>query len=207
MSQSALECHRLSQKTVPLPNYTKVLNICKRFAKLFCIVYTLVIDKEKRIMKNKKLLIAGLTALMLAGCSSAADPEPAADSEPKQAEKDETAASNEVAPVEEEKDEKKEDSNETGGQTNAVKKAESYLDYTAFSRSGLIEQLEYEGFSTEDATYAVDKVNPDWNEQAAKKAQDYLDYTSFSLDGLIEQLEYEGFTPEQAQYGADKAYN
>lgn len=108
-------------------------------------------------MKNKKLLIAGLTALMLAGCSSAADPEPAADSEPKQAEKDETAASNEVAPVEEEKDEKKEDSNETGGQTNAVKKAESYLDYTAFSRSGLIEQLEYEGFSTEDATYAVDK--------------------------------------------------
>ncbi|WP_304533043.1 Ltp family lipoprotein, partial [Faecalibaculum rodentium] len=54
---------------------------------------------------------------------------------------------------------------------------------------------------------AVDKVNPDWNEQAVKKAQDYLEYTSFSLDGLVEQLEFEGFTPEQAQYGADKAYN
>lgn len=92
----------------------------------------------------------------------------------------------------------------TAGQRNAVRKAEDYLDFTSFSRSGLIKQLEYEGFSTEDATFAVDTVNPDWNEQAAKKAKEYLDFTSFSRSGLIKQLEYEGFTKEQATYGADQ---
>jgi hypothetical protein len=40
----------------------------------------------------------------------------------------------------------------------AWKSAESYLDFTAFSRSGLIDQLEYEGFTTEQATYGVDKT-------------------------------------------------
>lgn len=88
-------------------------------------------------------------------------------------------------------------------QQNALKKAKDYLDYTAFSYTGLIEQLEYEKFSTEDATYGADNCGADWNEQAAKKAADYLDYTSFSRDGLIEQLEYEGFTAEQATYGVD----
>jgi|GEM_PF-3645848 Host cell surface-exposed lipoprotein. len=95
---------------------------------------------------------------------------------------------------------------ETTGQRNAVKKAESYLSFSAFSRKRLIEQLEYEEFSTEDATYAVDKISPDWNEQAYKKAESYLKSSSFSKDRLISQLEYEGFTSEQAQYGADKAY-
>ena len=82
----------------------------------------------------------------------------------------------------------------------------SYLDYSAFSRQGLIEQLEDEEFSPADATFAVDHVTVDWNEQAVKKAESYLDYSSFSKQGLIEQLEYEGFTQAQAQYGADAAY-
>jgi hypothetical protein len=88
-------------------------------------------------------------------------------------------------------------------QQQAVRKAEDYLDYTAFSRSGLINQLvEFEGFSTQDATFAVDSLNVDWNEQAVKKAKDYLDYTAFSRSGLINQLvEFEGFTPAQAAYG------
>lgn len=89
----------------------------------------------------------------------------------------------------------------TMGQKNAIKSARSYLNYTAFSRTGLIEQLEFEGYSTEDATFAVDEVAPDWNEQAAKSAQAYLDYTAFSRDGLIEQLMFEGFSYEQAEYG------
>ena len=91
--------------------------------------------------------------------------------------------------------------NETLGQENARKSAKKYLDYTAFSRSGLIEQLEYEGFSNEEATYGVDALNTDWNDQAVKCAKKYLDYTAFSRSGLIEQLEYEGFTTEQATYG------
>lgn len=89
----------------------------------------------------------------------------------------------------------------TMGQKNAMSKAKDYLEYSAFSYSGLIEQLEFEGFSTEDATFAVDRCGADWNEQAAQKAKDYLDYSSFSRDSLIEQLEFEGFTTEQAEYG------
>ena len=72
---------------------------------------------------------------------------------------------------------------------------------SAFSYSGLIEQLEYESFSTEQATYAVDNCGADWNEQAAKKAQSYMDMSSFSRESLIEQLEYEGFSADQAEYG------
>jgi Host cell surface-exposed lipoprotein len=95
---------------------------------------------------------------------------------------------------------------ETSAQENARRSAESYLESQSFSRSGLIDQLEYEGFSTADATYAVDAVNPDWNEQAAKSAESYLESQSFSRSGLIDQLEYEGFTKQQAVYGVDRAY-
>ena len=89
----------------------------------------------------------------------------------------------------------------TIGEKNALKKALSYLDYMAFSYSGLIKQLEYEGYSHEEAVYGVDNCGADWNKQAALKAKSYLDYMAFSREGLIEQLEYEGFTKEQAEYG------
>lgn len=92
----------------------------------------------------------------------------------------------------------------TLSQQNALRKANEYLRYTAFSYPGLIQQLEYEKFSTEDSTWAVERVKTDWNEQAAKKAKSYLDYTSFSRPGLIDQLLFEGFTPEQAEYGVSK---
>lgn len=92
----------------------------------------------------------------------------------------------------------------TMGQKNALNKAKSYLGFTAFSYTGLISQLEFDGFSTEDSTYAVDNCGADWNEQAAKKAKSYLDYTSFSRDGLIDQLLFDGFTNEQAEYGVTK---
>lgn len=78
------------------------------------------------------------------------------------------------------------------------------MDYDSFSRKGLIEQLEFEGYSTKDATFAVVSLNVDWNEQAAKKAEDYLDYDNFSRSGLIEQLEFEGFTTAQATYGVNQ---
>ena len=37
----------------------------------------------------------------------------------------------------------------------AVESAESYLDYTSFSKSGLIEQLEFEGFAPAQAQYGA----------------------------------------------------
>ena len=92
----------------------------------------------------------------------------------------------------------------TISQRNALGKAADYLDYSAFSRTGLIGQLEFEKYSTEDATWAVDRVTVDWNEQAAQKAKDYLEYSSFSRSGLFDQLIFEGFTTGQAEYGVSQ---
>lgn len=92
---------------------------------------------------------------------------------------------------------------ETTGQANARRAAENYLSFTAFSHDGLIAQLEYEGYSTEDATYAADGLGADWDEQALASAQNYLSYSAFSYSGLIDQLEYEKFTADQAAYAAD----
>lgn len=100
---------------------------------------------------------------------------------------------------------------ETAGQRNAKRSAENYLSFAGFSRDGLIQQLSSDagdGYSVEDATYAVDALNVDWNEQAYKAAKNYLSISGFSRDGLIEQLSSpagDKFTVEQATYGADKA--
>lgn len=89
----------------------------------------------------------------------------------------------------------------TTGEKNALRSAREYLSFSAFSYTGLINQLEYEGYSTEEATYAADNCNANWNEQAAKSAKEYLDMSSFSRQELINQLIYEGYTQEQAEYG------
>lgn len=96
--------------------------------------------------------------------------------------------------------------------SNALERAESYLEYSHFSYSGLLQQLtsEYgEGYTADAAQYAVDTVDVDWNAEAVEAAQSYLDYSSFSRDGLLQQLmsEYgEGFTADQAQYAVDAVY-
>jgi protein of unknown function DUF1535 len=72
---------------------------------------------------------------------------------------------------------------------------------TSFSYTGLVDQLTYEGFTSEQAVYGADHCGADWNEQAALKAASYLDMSAFSREGLIDQLEYEGFTHDQAVYG------
>lgn len=86
---------------------------------------------------------------------------------------------------------------------NAIKKAQSYLNYMAFSKNGLIKQLEFEKFSHEDSVYAVDNVSVDWNQQALKKAKSYLNSMAFSRNGLIKQLEFEEFTSDQAIFGVN----
>lgn len=94
-------------------------------------------------------------------------------------------------------------SNETVSQQNAVRAAQQYLSYTAFSHDGLVAQLEYDQFSSADAEYGADNVDANWNDEAAKAAQQYISYTAFSCGSLISQLEYDKFTQAQAQYGAD----
>ncbi len=90
----------------------------------------------------------------------------------------------------------------TIGEKNALSRAKSYLSTMPFSYTGLIKQLEHEGFSNAEATYGADHCGADWNTQAAKTAQSYIDLMSFSRSGLIKQLEHDGFTAEQAEYGA-----
>ena len=92
----------------------------------------------------------------------------------------------------------------TMGEKNALTKAKSYLSHSAFSYTGLIKQLEFEGYTHEEAVYGVDNCGADWFEQASKKAASYLRSSSFSRDGLIKQLEYEGFTHDQAVYGVEQ---
>ena len=99
------------------------------------------------------------------------------------------------------------------GERNAVLSAINYLDFTAFSRDGLIDQLSSEygsGYTDEEANFAVDFLEEhslvDWDEQAIRSAQNYLDFTAFSRQGLINQLSSEygsQFTAEQATKAVD----
>ncbi len=91
----------------------------------------------------------------------------------------------------------------TRSQENAVASAESYLSFSAFSRSGLIDQLEFEGFANAEAALAVDYLEVDWNAQASLSAESYLDSSAFSKSGLSKQLEFEGFTSNQAAHAVN----
>ena len=95
----------------------------------------------------------------------------------------------------------------TSGMLNALKQADSYLSHSAFSRSGLIDQLVYHGYTRDEAIYAVNTCGADWEEQAALKAASYLSHSAFSKKELIEQLEYEGFTHAQAVHGVNSVYD
>jgi hypothetical protein len=91
---------------------------------------------------------------------------------------------------------------ETTSQEQARISAESYLDMGGFSKKGLVEQLEFEGFSTDDARYAVSAVDVSWEGQAVISAQGYMDMGGFSEESLVEQLAFEGFTEKQARHAA-----
>ena len=99
----------------------------------------------------------------------------------------------------------------TGPQKNAVRAAQSYLNISAFSRDGLIEQLSSQagnGFNVNDATKAVDSLNVDWNQEAVKSAKQYLQMMGFSCKGLVQQLSSRAggkFTEQQATFGAQRA--
>lgn len=97
----------------------------------------------------------------------------------------------------------------TTGQKNALKKAESYSSTMHMSKKGIYKQLtsEYgEGFTAEEAQYAIDNMKADWNANALAKAKSYQDTMSMSKSAIYKQLtsEYgESFTAEEAQYAVD----
>jgi len=104
----------------------------------------------------------------------------------------------------------KEVENATQSQQNALRSAERYLQTSAFSEAGLIEQLSSEAgdkYPHADAVFAVEHLHVNWNEQAVKAAKQYLSTSSFSCQGLIEQLSSEAgdkYTLAQAEYAAKK---
>lgn len=92
---------------------------------------------------------------------------------------------------------------------NALSKAESYANMMYMSKQGIYDQLvsEYgERFTAEEAQYAVDNLNADWNANALEKAKSYYTEMAMSKDAVYQQLvsEYgEKFTAEEAQYAVD----
>lgn len=97
----------------------------------------------------------------------------------------------------------------TMGQKNALKKAESYSKLMHMSKAKIYEQLtsEYgEGFTAEEAQYAIDNIEADWKANALAKAKSYQTTMNMSKSRIYEQLtsQYgEGFTAEEAQYAID----
>lgn len=93
----------------------------------------------------------------------------------------------------------------TTGEKNVVDEATAYLASMTFSRQALLEQLQADGFTAEEAAQGVDGCGANWNEQAVMAAQSYVDtdILSFSYDSLQNQLQSDGFTAEEATYGAD----
>jgi hypothetical protein len=99
----------------------------------------------------------------------------------------------------------------TQQQQSAVAAANQYLSISAFSRLGLIDQLDSpdgSGYSVNDATVAVDSLTVNWNIEAVEAAKAYLAISPFSCNGLIQQLDSPDggqFTVAQATYGAQHA--
>ncbi len=107
---------------------------------------------------------------------------------------DQTIASKDTQPVD----------SITVGEKNALRAAKNYISIMPFSKQRLMDQLEYEGYTTSEIAYAINNIEVDWFDMAAKSAKQYLDLMPFSREGLIEQLEYEGYTHEEAVYGVEQ---
>lgn len=93
------------------------------------------------------------------------------------------------------------------GRRNAIKSAESYLKHMSFSRKGLVDQLRFEGYTSDEAIFACDYLEPDWTAEAVESAESYLSHMSFSRQGLYDQLIFEGFTEDEAAYAVMVVYS
>lgn len=100
-------------------------------------------------------------------------------------------------------------SNYTQSQQQAIGSAQDYLKTQAFSKKGLIDQLDSQagsGFKKKDAVFAVNHINVNWDQEAVQAAKEYLQNEHFSRSGLIQQLDSSAgaqFTKAQAIYAAN----
>lgn len=93
--------------------------------------------------------------------------------------------------------------------TNALVKAETYNEMMHMSKQAIYNQLisEYgEQFTPEEAQYAIENLDADYNANALEKAKSYSDDMHMSKMAIYEQLiseHGEQFTESEAQYAID----
>ena len=77
------------------------------------------------------------------------------------------------------------------------------------SKSAIFDQLTAEAgdkFAPEDAQYAIDNLQADYNTNALESAKTYQKIMAMSSDAIYDQLISQAgdkFTPEEAQYAVD----
>ena len=85
-------------------------------------------------------------------------------------------------------------------EAQTLKDAQTLAGAKAFSRRGLIEQLEAMGHPHDLAEKAADALGADWNGMALKQAGSFLSYLPLSESKLKDRLIGEGFTEEESDF-------
>ena len=85
----------------------------------------------------------------------------------------------------------------------ALDRAKSCVKYMDFSYITLLNHLKTQGFSHEDALYAVDNCGADWNKEAANEASSQLFASELSPKGLYAYLVLADFTESQVEYALE----
>ena len=105
------------------------------------------------------------------------------------------------------------DASETDWNAQAVRQAKGHLAAMAYTQDELIDQLEYEKFTYDEATYGTALALADASEPlpamsetmtAEEAVKNYLQYFPMSRQGLIDQLsQVDGYSVEEATAGVD----
>ena len=86
-------------------------------------------------------------------------------------------------------------------QVQAIQTAKDYLDTMHLSQTELLQMLSVENIDSEDAKFALEYLNIDWNQEARKKAKEYCKHKiGFSKEKLKAQLLFDHFTEEEADF-------
>ena len=74
-------------------------------------------------------------------------------------------------------------------QAQAIQTAKDYLDTMHLSQTELLQMLSVENIDSEDAKFALEYLNIDWNQEARKKAKEYCKHKiGFSKEKLKAQM-------------------
>ena len=86
-------------------------------------------------------------------------------------------------------------------QVQAIQTAKDYLDTMHLSQTELLQMLSVENIDSEDAKFALEYLDIDWNQEARKKAKEYCKHKiGFSKVKLKAQLLFDHFTEEEADF-------